>query len=144
MVSDTAATLLGTSGLKNITIETHVQRTLVNADRETIRIVLRNLISNAIKFSYEGSTIEVGTSNSSFFVRDHGVGMIQERVNELLSSSNKQCNPILSKTGTAGENGTGIGLPLCLELVKMNLGQLSIESQLGKGTTVTVTLPNAE
>lgn len=144
LVNDTAATLRSISDLKNISLATQVERTLVNADRETIRTVLRNLISNAIKFSYEGSIIEVGTSNSSFFVRDHGVGMSQERVNELLSSSNKQCNPILSKTGTAGENGTGIGLPLCIELVKMNLGQLSIESQLGKGTTITVTLPKAE
>jgi signal transduction histidine kinase len=144
LVNDTAATLRSISDLKNISLATQVERTLVNADRETIRTVLRNLISNAIKFSYEGSIIEVGTSNSSFFVRDHGVGMSQERVNELLSSSNKQCNPILSKTGTAGENGTGIGLPLCLELTKMNLGQLSIESQLGKGTTITVTLPKAE
>lgn len=144
LVNDTATTLRGISGLKNISIVTQVERTLVNADRETIRTILRNLISNAIKFSHEGSSIEVGSLNNSFFVRDHGVGMSQERVNELLSSSNKQSNPILSKTGTAGENGTGIGLPLCLELVKLNNGQLKIESQPNQGTTVTVTLPKAE
>ena len=144
LVNDMVATQRSIGNLKNITITTQTERTLVNADRESIRTVLRNLINNAIKFSYEGGTIELGTRNSSFFVRDYGIGMSEERVKELLSTSDRQSNPIPSKTGTAGENGTGIGLPLCIELVKMNHGQLSIESQLGEGTTVTVTLPKAE
>ena len=144
LVNDMVATQRSISNLKNITLTTQTERTLVNADRESVRTVLRNLINNAIKFSYEGSTVEIGTGNSSFFVRDHGVGMSEERVKELQSISDRQSHPILSKTGTAGENGTGIGLRLCLELVKMNHGQLSIESQLGEGTTVTITLPKAE
>lgn len=139
LVSDTAATLRGTSGLKNITIETHVQRTLVNADRETIRIVLRNLISNAIKFSHQGGTIEIGTVTNSFYVRDYGVGMSAQRVKELLAT-NQNSKQIFSEIGTSGEHGTGIGIPLCIELVKLNNGQIDIESELDKGTTVTVTL----
>jgi signal transduction histidine kinase len=143
LVSDTAATLRGTSDLKDITITTQVQRTLVNADRETIRTVLRNLISNAIKFSHQGGTIEVGTLDNSFYVRDHGVGMSAERIKELLDSA--QNNKLgLSKTGTSGEHGTGIGFPLCIELVKLNNGQLAIESQPDEGTTVTVTLPKSD
>ena len=139
LVSDTAATLLGTSGLKNITIETHVQRTLVNADRETIRIVLRNLISNAIKFSHQGGSIEIGTVSNSFYVHDYGVGMSAQRVKELLAA-NQNSKQIFSEIGTSGEHGTGIGIPLCIELVKLNNGQIDIESELDKGTTVTVTL----
>lgn len=139
LVSDTATNLRGTSALKNITIETHVQRTLVNADRETIRTVLRNLISNAIKFSHQGGTIEVGTVTNSFYVRDHGVGMSAQRVKELLDD-NQNSKQILSELGTSGEHGTGIGIPLCIELVKLNNGQINIESELDKGTTVTVTL----
>lgn len=143
LVSDTAATLRGTSDLKDITITTQVQRTLVNADRETIRTVLRNLISNAIKFSHQGGTIEVGTLDNSFYVRDHGVGMSAERIKELLDSA--QNNKLgLSKAGTSGEHGTGIGFPLCIELVKLNNGQLSIESQPDEGTTITVTLPKSD
>lgn len=144
LVSETVATMRSISNLKNITIATQVKRTLVNADRETIRTVLRNLISNAIKFSHEGGTIEVGTQDNSFFVRDHGIGMSQERVKALLSATCKPTQSILSETGTSGENGTGIGLPLCLEFVKLNNGQLEMESTLGEGTTVTVTLPKAE
>lgn len=143
LVSDTAATLRGTSDLKDITITTQVQRTLVNADRETIRTVLRNLISNAIKFSHQGGTIEVGTLDNSFYVRDHGVGMSAERIKELLDSA--QNNKLgLSKAGTSGEHGTGIGFPLCIELVKLNNGQLAIESQPDEGTTITVTLPKSD
>lgn len=143
LVSDTAATLRGTSDLKDITITTQVQRTLVNADRETIRTVLRNLISNAIKFSHQGGAIEVGTLDNSFYVRDHGVGMGAERIKELLDSA--QNNKLgLSKSGTSGEHGTGIGFPLCIELVKLNNGQLSIESQPDEGTTITVTLPKSD
>lgn len=143
LVSDTAATLRGTSDLKDITITTQVQRTLVNADRETIRTVLRNLISNAIKFSHQGGAIEVGTLDNSFYVRDHGVGMSAERIKELLDSA--QNNKLgLSKSGTSGEHGTGIGFPLCIELVKLNNGQLAIESQPDEGTTITVTLPKSD
>lgn len=139
LVSDTVATLRGTSDLKGITLTTQVQRTLVNADRETIRTVLRNLISNAIKFSHQGGTIEIGTLDNSFYVRDHGIGMSAERVKELMRATQA-----LSEMGTSGEHGTGIGLPLCLELVKLNNGQLTIESEPNQGTTVTVTLPKAQ
>lgn len=141
LVSDTVATMRGTSNLKDITLTTQVQRTLVNADRETIRTVLRNLISNAIKFSHHGGTIEVGTLDNSFYVRDHGVGMDEERVKELLGTAKTK---ILSEMGTSGEHGTGIGVPLCQELVKLNKGHLDIESHLDQGTTITVTLPKAE
>lgn len=144
LVSETVVTMRGISDLKTITIEMQATRTLVNADRETIRVVLRNLISNAIKFSYEGGTIEVGTRSNSFYVRDHGVGMSAERVNELRSAIPKQTHRILSELGTSGENGNGIGLPLCFELVKLNNGNLEIESTSGEGTTVTITLPKAE
>lgn len=144
LVTETAATMHGTSDLKGIALTTQVQRTLVSADRETIRTVLRNLLSNAIKFSHQGGTIEVGTLANSFFVLDYGIGMSEERVKELLSGVAMNKMNLHSELGTSGEHGTGIGLPLCLELVKLNNGQITIESELGKGTTVTVTLPNSD
>ena len=144
LVSDTATTLRGTSDMKSITLATQVQRTLVNADRETIRTVLRNLLSNAIKFSHQGSIIEVGTLANSFYVRDHGIGMSEERIKELFEITRAAKHNLISELGTAGEHGTGIGLPLCFELVKLNKGQITIESQPNQGTTVTVTLPHSE
>ena len=100
---------------------------------------MRNLISNAIKFSHQGGTIEIGTVTNSFYVRDYGVGMSAQRVKELLAT-NQNSKQIFSEIGTSGEHGTGIGIPLCIELVKLNNGQIDIESELDKGTTVTVTL----
>lgn len=138
LISDTVANLKGIGELKDISITTHVERMLVSADRETMRVVLRNLLSNAIKFSHQGSTIEVGIVTNGFFVRDHGIGMSAEHVKKLLAPSS---NRVLSAMGTSGENGTGIGLPLCLELVKMNNGHLTMESAINEGTTVTITLP---
>lgn len=138
LISDTVANLKGIGELKDVSITTHVGRMLVSADRETMRVVLRNLLSNAIKFSHQGSTIEVGIVTNGFFVRDHGIGMSAEHVKKLLDPSS---NRVLSAMGTSGENGTGIGLPLCLELVKMNNGHLTMESAINEGTTVTITLP---
>ena len=138
LINDTVANLKGIGELKDVFITTHVGRMLVSADRETMRVVLRNLLSNAIKFSHQGSTIEVGIVTNGFFVRDHGIGMSAEHVKKLLAPSS---NRVLSAMGTSGENGTGIGLPLCLELVKMNNGHLTMESVINEGTTVTITLP---
>lgn len=138
LINDTVANLKGIGELKDVSITTHVGRMLVSADRETMRVVLRNLLSNAIKFSHQGSTIEVGIVTNGFFVRDHGIGMSTEHVKKLLAPSS---NRVLSAMGTSGENGTGIGLPLCLELVKMNNGHLTMESAINEGTTVTITLP---
>ena len=138
LINDTVANLKGIGELKDVSITTHVGRMLVSADRETMRVVLRNLLSNAIKFSHQGSTIEVGIVTNGFFVRDHGIGMSAEHVKKLLAPSS---NRVLSAMGTSGENGTGIGLPLCLELVKMNNGHLTMESAINEGTTVTITLP---
>ena len=138
LINDTVANLKGIGELKDVFITTHVGRMLVSADRETMRVVLRNLPSNAIKFSHQGSTIEVGIVTNGFFVRDHGIGMSAEHVKKLLAPSS---NRVLSAMGTSGENGTGIGLPLCLELVKMNNGHLTMESVINEGTTVTITLP---
>lgn len=138
LINDTVANLKGIGELKDVSITTHVGRMLVSADRETMRVVLRNLLSNAIKFSHQDSTIEVGIVTNGFFVRDHGIGMSAEHVKKLLAPSS---NRVLSAMGTSGENGTGIGLPLCLELVKMNNGHLTMESAINEGTTVTITLP---
>lgn len=117
------------AAVKNITINVDTpQPTIVKADRQMVAIVLRNILSNAIKFSPSGSTVEVGTDGGSLYVSDHGVGMDSEKASTL---------------GTAGEEGSGVGMGLVRTLIKKNHGTIDIESEVGKGTRVTATFPMA-
>ena len=112
----------------------------MNSDREMVAFLARNLINNAIKFSPQAGSIEVeGREGEGFFtfsVIDHGVGMHPSKVAHLREGSEQS-----SSTGTWGERGTGLGLKLCFEFVDRLGGSLQIASIPGKGTTVTVTLP---
>ncbi len=127
---------------KNITIRNNVLHTvLVTADRYMIDTVIRNLLSNALKFSDEGSVIaadmtmnEDGTCSLS--ISDRGVGMSKEAVEKIFSPSEKQ-----KTSGTKGEKGSGLGLILCKDFTEKNGGSIRAESTLGKGSTFTITLP---
>ena len=143
IVNEVVANMQSFADLKHITIVNNVRRSLVVADRNAVRTVLRNLLSNAVKYSFEGDTIEIGnTSNDDgFFVRDHGVGMTEGRVKELLFAR----QVVVSKLDTKGNGGgTGIGLMLCRELIRLNHGTIDIASEPQKGTTITVKLPKSE
>ncbi|MCR5533211.1 MAG: tetratricopeptide repeat-containing sensor histidine kinase [Paludibacteraceae bacterium] len=123
--------------LKNIAIEVRAKRLLVTVDRDSLRTILRNLLGNAIKFSPTGSTIELGTTDSGFYVRDHGMGIDETKRQELLTATTQ----VRSSVGTEEESGTGFGLLLCRELLKLNHGTMEIDSALGQGTTITIHLP---
>lgn len=96
--------------------------------------MLRNLISNAIKYSYENGSIEIDynptSTNHIISVKDYGVGMSDEYVKNIFVLKNKT-----SKPGTANEKGTGFGLLISYELIKACNGMLYCESEVGKGTT---------
>lgn len=133
--------LKSVADLKNITLNIKTRRTLVMANRDNIRTIIRNLASNAIKFSPEGAVVEIGTlPPDSFYVRDYGIGMPPERVAQLLNTE----KTVTSTIGTAGENGTGIGLTICRNLLRMNNGTWTIESEPENGTTFVITLPIAQ
>ena len=133
--------LKSVADLKNITLDIKTRRTLVMANRDNIRTIIRNLASNAIKFSPEGAVLEIGTlPPDSFYVRDYGIGMPPERVAQLLNTE----KTVTSTIGTAGENGTGIGLTICRNLLRMNNGTWTIESEPENGTTFVITLPIAQ
>ena len=133
--------LKSVADLKNITLDIKTRRTLVMANRDNIRTIIRNLASNAIKFSPEGAVVEIGTlPPDSFYVRDYGIGMPPERVAQLLNTE----KTVTSTIGTAGENGTGIGLTICRNLLRMNNGTWTIESEPENGTTFVITLPIAQ
>lgn len=110
------------------------------ADRAQMQIVLRNLLTNAIKFTKEGGAINIGAMQHGNFVQIHisdtGVGMTEEQVARLFQSDH------LSTTlGTNKEKGSGIGLLITRELISNNGGTIEVESAPQKGTTFTIKLP---
>jgi PAS domain S-box-containing protein len=110
------------------------------ADKDMISTVLRNLISNAIKFSYPGGQIVISAENSKdeikLLVTDHGVGIRPEAIHKLW-----RIDESYSTMGTSKEKGTGLGLLLCKEFVEQHGGKIWVESQLGKGSTFMFTIP---
>lgn len=110
------------------------------ADSTLIDIVLRNLISNAIKFTPQGGNIIINATHRDDYIEidiiDSGVGMEQEKIENLLKH-----NRIESSLGTNKERGTGLGLILCKDFIEKNKGKLNIESKIGEGTKISFTLP---
>ncbi|TVQ96714.1 MAG: hybrid sensor histidine kinase/response regulator [Spirochaetaceae bacterium] len=128
---------------KGITIRTDVAADVnAFADRRMVLAVVRNLISNAIKFSHPGGEITITAAEryhqAEIRVADAGIGIPPDRVATLFADE-----PISSTIGTDGEKGTGLGLSLCKLWTEKCGGIISAESTPGKGTTVTVTLPRS-
>lgn len=111
------------------------------ADENHLKMVLRNLISNAIKFTGEKGSVTVsakpqeGTDSILIEVADTGKGMTMDEVANLFSA-----NTHFSKTGTSGEKGAGIGLLLCRQLVELNGGEIGVTSVRGQGSVFYFTL----
>lgn len=109
-------------------------------DKDHIDIVLRNLISNAIKFTQTNGAIEISAIHKEneirIAVKDNGVGMELQKLGQVFDD--KTMN---STYGTHNEKGTGLGLPLCKELVQKNMGKILANSILNKGTTMYFTVP---
>jgi len=107
----------------------------ITGDKNQIEFIIRNLLNNAIKFTHENgfvslTAISLQDGKVQISVSDTGVGISDEYKRELFSINKKQ-----STNGTAGEIGTGLGLMLSYEFMKLNGGQIEIESSLGKGST---------
>jgi two-component system sensor histidine kinase/response regulator len=115
--------------------------TTAYADKHMIDTVIRNLLSNALKFTYTGGVIRVlahkNEKDVEFAISDTGTGIPQEDIPQLF-----QIDVKYSHAGTAGEEGTGLGLILCKDLVEKNDGTILVESEVGQGTTFTVRLPS--
>ena len=125
---------------KNISIQDNITDTNVFADEDCARTILSNLVSNAIKYTVRGGEIKLSSKTNGnlveIMVEDNGIGMAENTIEKLFSITEK-----VSGVGTEDELGTGLGLILCKELVEKNNGKIWIESELGKGSKVTFSLP---
>jgi signal transduction histidine kinase len=127
--------------IKSINIEVNASTGLtLKVDREMLGTILRNLVMNAIKFSYKASkiTISSGKTDGMAFIEisDSGIGMDKQAISGILNS-----NAIESTPGTENEKGTGLGLYICREFIAFHDGELQIISEPGKGSRFIVRLP---
>ena len=111
---------------------------VVHADNDMLKTVVRNFISNAIKFSPEGASIEIVMKEEGDFakvsVRDHGVGIAPDRLESIFHKGE-------TTYGTGGEEGSGLGLQLCQDFARKNGGDCTVESVEGEGSTFSVLIP---
>ena len=110
----------------------------VEADNDMLKTVVRNFLSNAIKFSPENSSIEIIMATEGDFakvsVRDHGVGIAADRLGSIFHKGE-------TTYGTGGEEGSGLGLQLCQDFARKNGGDCTVESVEGEGSTFSVLIP---
>ena len=119
------------------------ENTITWADHNQIDIVIRNLISNALKFTPMNGKVTVSAIDIEqcwqVSVRDNGVGMDKITQNKLFDK-----NANMSTYGTNNEKGTGLGLSLCKEMVEKNKGNIWVESNINEGSCFYFTLPKPE
>jgi signal transduction histidine kinase len=126
---------------KNITINVdQIREVWLPADVNMIRTVLRNLLTNAIKFTPQNGYVSIGLSENEEFgmvtVQDNGVGMEKDKISTLFNMDTSH-----KTKGTDKEPGTGLGLILCKEFIERHGGTLEVESEPGKGSEFRVVLP---
>jgi signal transduction histidine kinase len=112
-------------------------------DKDMIKTVLRNLVTNAIKFSHESSHIDINVycsqNRTTVEVKDFGVGIEPSRIDSIWQIGGKNSTP-----GTNNESGSGLGLVICKEFIDLHNGQIRAESTLNQGSLFSFTLPKKE
>ena len=146
-ISDTIYNVLKVLSYQSIHKKIEIKTTLLDpdlivyADKDMLNTILRNLISNAIKYSHENGTIEIlceKTSNAvNISISDNGTGISKEGVTKLFNYKYAQ-----KTTGTNGEKGTGLGLILSKDFIQKHNGIIWVESELDKGSRFIFTLPD--
>lgn len=126
---------------KNIQIHTEfIHNATIQADKNMIMTILRNLLTNALKFSYQNGNIWVRLFPEDDFcvlsIKDHGLGISKEKIGTLFNIDTSH-----KTKGTGQEPGTGLGLILCKEFVEKHRGKILVDSEPGKGSEFRVMLP---
>lgn len=142
VVNETVEMLSSTIEHKEIKIITGIEPGCkANADENMVKTILRNLLTNAIKYSHRGREIIIKSVMKNgvvvIDVIDSGVGIPAEQIRSMFELKQSTTTP-----GTDNEPGTGLGLILCKELAEKNKGSIAVESQPGKGTKFTLVLPS--
>lgn len=132
------------SDLKNIKFNSNVDDDyLVYVDKNVLRVVLRNIIMNAIKFSYNGGEIVLNSYEENDLVKvevsDHGIGMNEDQIAKIFDESQ-----FTRKKGTKGEKGAGMGMKLCKKMIEITGGDILLRSQINVGTTVQLVFPKTK
>ena len=140
VVEDVLLLNKGNANSKGIKLTNNVTQQLeIYADFNMINAILRNLVSNSVKFTNSGGEISVGVAEIKdffeFYVQDTGVGILEENMKKLFN-----VGVHFSETGTNKEKGTGLGLVLCAEFIAKHNGSISVESELGKGSKFIFTI----
>ncbi len=135
LISEGTSPLFSSLKQKNIDLSIQIEEDFpLTVDNEMIKAVIRNLVSNAIKFSFAGSRITVIAhmlkEEKCISVVDTGTGMDENQIKNLFSA-----RTVKTKDGTNQEKGSGLGLIISLDFTKKNGGYLSVESETGKGST---------
>lgn len=116
--------------------------TLIHADSKMIEVILRNLVSNALKFTPEGGKVTIKTSHNlnkvQLLVRDTGIGIPPEKLKKIYTFEGSH-----STVGTNGEVGSGFGMVVCRDFIRKNNGSMFIKSEVNVGTEVVVEFPLA-
>ena len=142
VIKDVERLLIGVAEQKSIKIlKTLPSNAPIIADKDMISTILRNLVSNAIKFTNTGGKITIAAQDYqnklTISVHDTGIGIPPEAIDKLFNIDSKH-----STYGTQNEKGTGLGLILCKEFVEKHGGKIWVESEEGNGSTFYFTLPH--
>jgi PAS domain S-box-containing protein len=126
---------------KGVNIRSELNHDLfMNIDKNMVNTVLRNLLSNSVKYTYKGGQITIAvtsdTEKVTIMVKDTGTGISEDQIENLFKLDNSLSNP-----GTENEQGTGLGLKLCKEFTEMMGGSISVKSKLNAGSEFKFTLP---
>ena len=129
------------SDMKGIALSSSIAKeTMLMMDANMVTTVMRNLVSNAIKFTHPGGKVIINTENSNgnclVTVTDTGVGIPTDRIDRLF-----RIDVSFTTLGTNNEKGTGLGLILCKEFIERHGGKIWVESEFGKGSTFKFTVP---
>jgi signal transduction histidine kinase len=140
IVEETITLLEADAERKNIVIKSRIDPTLtVSADENMLKTIFRNLISNAIKFTHNGSIIietQIKEKQLEVSITDTGIGIPKDTLDLLFRIDGK-----VSTKGTANETGTGLGLILCKEFIEKHGGKIWAESEVGTGSKFKFTIP---